>query len=108
MSDDNAFSEAAVDQIIRLNDWMADNEPYIYWGGEGDDTATSILRVIEKYRTRVDELESQLSAPPVITAKSETVQFPCDSCGLQPHTIFTMGMVDVCQCTRCNKIAAVV
>lgn len=49
------------DQTIRLNDWMAANEPDIYWT-EGD-TADCILRVIEKYRARVAELEKCLSKP---------------------------------------------
>lgn len=65
-------------------------------------------KTIGRLLERIDELECKLAAPPVITAKSETVKFPCVDCGLQPHTIFTMGTVDVCQCTRCNKIAAVV
>jgi len=68
-------------------------------------------------RAYIEELEKQVAAwsdmpvqaaHPVITAHADTVQFSCAACGVQTHTIFTIGGTDVCQCTKCNRIAAVV
>ncbi len=38
-------------QIYRLMEWCYENEPEIY-NTKGEDLATSILRIIEKYRNK--------------------------------------------------------
>jgi len=37
--------------FARLNDWLSENEPDIYWSGECEDTTAAILRVVEKYKS---------------------------------------------------------
>lgn len=54
---------AYTEQIIRLNDWMAEHEPDIYWSGDGDDTATAILRVIEKYKPKPEQSQDTQPEP---------------------------------------------
>lgn len=70
------------------------------------ETAKQAEAELIEIRKKISEI-SRPASPPVITANASTVQFPCSKCGNVPHTIFTMGSVDVCQCTKCNAIAAV-
>lgn len=76
----NDIGEKAIAQIIRLSDWLHDNEPDTFWGEDGD-AATVILRVMEKYRAHIDELESNQSAAPNM---GEDV---CPHCGATDHNV---------------------
>lgn len=53
----NELGDGAIAQIVRLSDWLNDNEPNTFWDEDGD-AATVIIGLLEKYRARIRDLEN--------------------------------------------------